>query len=36
MGRGALFIAILQRRQTIAVERHVGISRIRLQALANH
>src|ERR1700681_817593 len=36
MGRGALFIAVLQRRHTIAVERHVDVGRIRLQALPNH
>src|ERR1700730_5954057 len=36
MSRRALFIAVLQRRQAITVERHVGINRIRVQALAHH
>ena len=36
MSRRALFIAVLQRRQAIAVERHVGINGIRVQALAHH
>src|SRR4029077_4953156 len=34
--RGSLFIAVLQRRHAIAVERHVGINGIRVEALAHH
>src|ERR1700687_6471729 len=36
MSRRALCSAVLQRRQALAVERHVGINGIRVQALAHH